>query len=528
MTLLRDLKTSLSSGVSSQYINLTRLRDGSPIELAKRFLLTIALVVTSYYFVPLFHGLLFSSLRKVPGPFLARLTRYWEYHMVKRGDSNLEYIRLHKKYGPVVRVGPNRYSVSQPADVKIIYELGGKFIKSDYYNPLLSPNPDEQNIFAIQDHELHKERRRKISSLYTMSSMVHYEKAVDEMTQVCISKMSQFAEEGRLIDIPHWMQYYAFDVIGEITFNKSFGMMENEGDTTGMIPNIRGANDFLGFIGIVPGLIPWLMALGAVLGRKSNPGMLADYALGVISRTREMNKQSTTKDTKKYDTFLKKVLDMEAQGRLTKPNILDSCASNIAAGSDTTAISLSSALYYLYTNPDKLDKLRQEIETQAAEGRISDPVTFQEAQGMPYLQAVMKESLRLHPAVGTILPRVVPEGGLELSGQYFPQGAVVGVNSWVLHYSSDIYGPDPEKYRPERWIGDEKTSIMDSMMFAFGGGSRTCIGRNISLLEMTKVIPQIVRKFDLVLEHPDKPMDTTCAWFVYPSYKGWFKLRASK
>lgn len=119
--------------------------------------------------------------------------------------------------GPVVRVGPNRYSVSQPSDVKIIYELGGKFIKSDYYNPLLSPNPDEQNIFAIQDHELHKERRRKISSLYTMSSMVSYEKAVDEMTQVCMRKMSQFAEEGRLIDIPHWMQYYAFDVIGEIT-----------------------------------------------------------------------------------------------------------------------------------------------------------------------------------------------------------------------------------------------------------------------------------------------------------------------
>lgn len=199
-------------------------------------------------------------------------------------------------------------------------------------------------------------------------------------------------------------------------------MMENEGDTTGMIPNIRGANDFLAFIGIVPDLIPWLIALTAALGKKSNPGMLADYALDVISKTRETNKQSTMKDTKKYDTFLKKILDMEGQGRLKKPNILDSCASNIGAGSDTTAITLSSALYYLYTNPDKLNKLRQEIETQAVEGRISDPVTFQQAQGMPYLQAIMKETLRLHPAVGTILPRVVPEGGLELSGHYFPQG----------------------------------------------------------------------------------------------------------
>ena len=50
-----------------------------------------------------------------------------------------------------------------------------------------------------------------------MSSMVSYEKAVDEMTRLCIRKMHQYAEQGRLINIPQWMQYYAFDVIGEIT-----------------------------------------------------------------------------------------------------------------------------------------------------------------------------------------------------------------------------------------------------------------------------------------------------------------------
>lgn len=61
----------------------------------------------------------------------------------------------------------------------------------------------------------------------------------------------------------------------------------------------------------------------------------------------------------------------------------------------------------------------------------------------------------------------------------------------------------------------------------FGGGSRTCIGRNISLLEITKVVPQIVRNFDIEFEHPGKPMESRCAWFVYPKYNGFFKLRAS-
>ncbi|KAF7173431.1 hypothetical protein CNMCM5623_005644 [Aspergillus felis] len=527
MELLRETKNSFSSGLISQYIE-SKLRDGSPKELTVTFLLTVAVGAVSDYLGPLLHGLLFSPLRKVPGPFLARVTRWWEYRLVARGDSNQEYIRLHEKYGPVVRVGPNRYSVSQPSDVKIIYELGGKFTKSDFYKPLRSPNVDEQNLFLIQDSELHKDRRRKIAPLYTMSSMVSYEKAVDEMTRICIQKMDLFAKDGRLVHIPHWMQFYAFDVIGEITFGKSFGMMENERDVTGMIPGIRKANDSLAFLGLVPNLAPWLVALTTALGKKSNIAVLISYTLDAISKNREMNQESTVKETSKYDTFLKKVLDMESQGRLTMANILDACGSNIAAGADTTAITLSSALYHLYTNPDKLKILRHEIDTQAAEGRVSDPITFQEAQALPYLQAVMKETLRIHPAVGTILPRVVPAGGLELSGHYFPAGTEVGANSWVLHYSKDIYGPDPARFRPERWIGDEKTSIMDSMMFAFGAGSRTCIGRNISLLEMTKVVPQIVRKFDIVLEHPNKPMDTRCAWFVYPLYQGRFKARGSE
>ncbi|SPN96513.1 related to cytochrome P450 CYP3/CYP5/CYP6/CYP9 subfamilies [Cephalotrichum gorgonifer] len=361
-----------------------------------------------------------------------------------------------------------------------------------------------------------------------MSSMVSYEKAVDDMTTICIRKMHQFAEDGRLTDVPHWMQYYAFDVIGEITFNKSFGMMEHEADTTGMIPGIRKANDSLAFLGIIPNLLPWVITLTTLIGKQSGSGALNGYALDVISETREMNKQSTVRDSKSYDTFLKKLVDMEAGGRIKMPNVMDACASNIGAGSDTTAITLSAALFYLFTNPQVLKTLREEIDTMAADGRISDPVTFQEAQDMHYLQATIKETLRLHPAVGTILPRVVPEGGIELSSQYFPAGTEVGVNSWVLHYSKDTYGPDAERFRPERWNSAEKTKMMESMMFAFGGGSRTCIGRNISLLEITKVIPQIVRKFDLVLEHPDKPMDTKCAWFVYPAYKGWFKLRGSK
>lgn len=119
--------------------------------------------------------------------------------------------------GSIVRVGPNRYSFSRPEDVKIIYEIGSKFIKTEYYDTLSPSDPAKRNLFTIRDQDVHKDRRRKISTLYTMSSMVSYEEAVDKMTNVCIRKMRQFAEEERVFSVPDFMQYYAFDVIGEIT-----------------------------------------------------------------------------------------------------------------------------------------------------------------------------------------------------------------------------------------------------------------------------------------------------------------------
>lgn len=209
--------------------------------------------------------------------------------------------------------------------------------------------------------------------------------------------------------------------------------MEKEGDTTGMISGIREANDYLAFAGLVPTVLPWLARLATLLGKTSNALMIVGYTWKQIDSHREMNTKFTKAE--KGDTFLTKVLDMEASGSIGNPNILDACSSNITAGSDTTAISLSSCLYYLFTNPNKLEKLRDEIETMTAEGRISDPVTFQEAQNMPYLKAVINESLRLHPAVGTILARVVPKGGMELDGQFFPEGVRISISAKCLPLS---------------------------------------------------------------------------------------------
>ena len=122
--------------------------------------------------------------------------------------------------------------------------------------------------------------------------------------------------------------------------------------------------------------------------------------------------------------FVRKLLSARQndKGVATMELIRNAAGANMVAGSDTTSISLCAVLYNLYKSPATLAKLRKELREAAQTGSISDPITFKEAQSLPYLQAVIKEALRVHPATGFTMPRVVPAGGASIAGRYFPQG----------------------------------------------------------------------------------------------------------
>ncbi|KAH8645563.1 cytochrome P450, partial [Ilyonectria robusta] len=180
-----------------------------------------------------------------------------------------------------------------------------------------------------------------------------------------------------------------------------------------------------------------------------------------------------------------------------------------------TSISLTSVIFHLCKFPDVLAKLRNELENAVRRGDITDPITFKQAQNMPYLQAVIKEALRIHPATGLILGRVVPDGGATIAGRFFPAGTTVGINAWVAGRNKNVYGEDAEVFRPERWLEDaEAVKRREAYFLTFGSGPRTCLGKNISLLEMYKVIPVLVRDYDFELEYPGRPCRTENVWFV--------------
>jgi cytochrome P450 len=188
---------------------------------------------------------------------------------------------------------------------------------------------------------------------------------------------------------------------------------------------------------------------------------------------------------------------------MTPGRVLGLTAANMFAGSDTTAISLRTVFYYLLKNPTKLEKLRQELDKAEKEGQFSRSdklVRWSEAYELPYLSATIKEGLRIHPAAGLPLERIVPATGATIAGHYIPESTIVGCTAWTLHRNKQIFGEDVDTFRPERWLEDAaQASEMQQFLFSFGAGSRTCIGKNISYLEMYKLVPAVLRTFDVGL-----------------------------
>lgn len=92
------------------------------------------------------------------------------------------------------------------------------------------------------------------------------------------------------------------------------------------------------------------------------------------------------------------------------------------------------------------------------------------------------------------------------------------MNSWVLHRDKQIYGADADVFRPERWLhaSEAEKALMERSYMPFGMGSRTCIGKNISLLEMNKLIPLVVRDYDVEILGQNQGLKTCNHWFVKP------------
>jgi cytochrome P450 len=331
--------------------------------------------------------------------------------------NGLAVVNLYFHTGPIVRIAPNRYSLQDSDAVRTIYSAGSDFEKSDYYLPFGPSAVHAKDIFSEMSKSEHARKRKACSQMYAMSTLISYEPFVNKVNATFAAKLADFAKRKEPFDLFTWMQFYAFDVIGEITIGRSFGLIEAGYDKDGLLDAVDFGNVRYGAtIGLLPEIHTWYLWLIKLTSIANH------FAVTQRVILREIGKRMQGELLPDRRDFLAKCIELQEQGKMDDSQTNNVIGSNIGAGSDTTGISLSAVIYFLLRNPRCMREVRREID-EAFQGRdLTDVVTFQEGQRLVYLQAVIKEALRCHAAVGSILSRVVPAGGAHVAGQSFPGG----------------------------------------------------------------------------------------------------------
>ena len=387
-------------------------------------------------------------------------------------------------------------------------------------------------VFQTQDEKQHSAMKRPVTGMYSLSTVATYEPLVDQIIRLFVDRVTaEFSDKSKACNIADWLHYMAFDLILHLTFGSSLGFLNHGSDVDGLMEMQRASMGWISLASQMPALRYLHRHNPFLLLKKNHSNFGVTFVLPrLIEHQRRLAQQQKTKvshgnagdgsNIGEYgDDFITRFL--QHPGMNESDAVMFGIA-NLMAGADTTAISLRATVYLLLKNPAKLQRLMQELR----EHDLSYPVTWKESQQLPYLIAVVHEALRLHSAVGLSLERKVPDTGLQMpDGTTLPAGTLVGMNAWVVHRTPAVYGDDADVFRPERWLraeGEEEASFerrltamkKADMAFGYTGSKRVCLGRNISYLEIYKLIPTLFLEFDLTLVNPEKEWKTENRFFV--------------
>ncbi|KAL8788071.1 MAG: hypothetical protein Q9195_007485 [Heterodermia aff. obscurata] len=226
-------------------------------------LLLVSLVCLSVY---LSIKLVSSNLRGIPGPLFARISTFYRVWLLAGGDGPVQYHKLHKQYGEIVRTGPNHVSFSDPAMISVIYDFKNLYFKSHFYDvfkPLYQGAPMD-TIFTTTN-PVHK-RASKHSLVANMTSCPqdyhgHISRSVSTFIR-CIQDLqspSHSPFQQPIVDFSTWSFFWGFDMTYAIMFGEPFGFMDSRSDFNGMIDAFTRIARYAALLGQVPQWCPILL-----------------------------------------------------------------------------------------------------------------------------------------------------------------------------------------------------------------------------------------------------------------------------
>ncbi|KAF2998659.1 hypothetical protein E8E13_008015 [Curvularia kusanoi] len=421
----------------------------------------------------------------------------------------------HEEFGSLIRVGPNEVATNDPEVLRKIMAIRSTYTRGDFYKAMRF-DPDRDNLLSQRDEVAHTQMRAKMAAGYSGKENTSMEGTVDDeianFVHLIESKYISTGQDFRPIQFGEKASFFTLDIISNLAFGQAFGYLDKDEDVYDYLKITEASISFLILIANVPILADILQS--RVL-RKFMPSE-ADKAgfgafIGVAKKI--VAERFKPKAESQFD-----MLGSFIRHGLTEEEAAGEALLQIAAGSDTSAGAIRTIMLHTITNPNIYKKLQAEIDQGINTRKISSPVTDTEGRKLPYLQALIKEGLRYYPPASGNMFKQVPAGGDIIDGKFLPEGTQIGGSALGMHHSKQIYGPDADLFRPERWLeaSDEKAVVMNSAVdICFHSGKYQCLGKSVALMEFNKVFVELFRRFDFSVCRADRPANVYNAGIWY-------------
>ncbi|KAJ0122747.1 isotrichodermin c-15 hydroxylase [Diaporthe amygdali] len=430
-----------------------------------------------------------------------------------RGTIHFKMLEFHQQYGPVVRLAPGELTYTTATAVKEIYgnRNGRKLMP-----PQSSLGSNEKTMFGatsfiwLESHKEHSRHRKILSQGFSDASLKAQEPMVVGYATLLIQRLRERASKGEVIDMWAWFNYYTFDIIGDLVFGESFGCVD-QGQFHPWISFIFSNLTNM----MYAQMITTMGYLGSFIQALVPERVMAQAIAHAQSTRDKVDRRLARKDVRP-DLISGMMHRIGAEGGISREELYADAQIMIMAGSETSATLLAVAVYHLLRNPGALARLQSEIRGAFA-GEEAE-LAFAAVSKLPYLRAVIDESLRIHPPLPAGINRVVPEGGAVIDGHFVPEGTVLQVPGWAAFHLEENF-KDPWEFVPERWLGESCPARYagenHDVFTPFSYGQRSCLGRSLASMETRVCLARLILGFDMELMEDSHDWNQQKVYLLY-------------
>ncbi|KAI1123506.1 cytochrome P450 monooxygenase-like protein [Nemania abortiva] len=451
---------------------------------------TVLLLVLSTITWKIFYGVCLDPLRSYPGPRIATVTRipYWIASL--RGNQVRWMQSLHKIYGPVVRFGPNDLSYTGAQAWKDIYGHQKGRQENPKDSAFYFPSENGAPSLSVLNLEEHSILRRTIAPAFGDKALKDQEPLFQHCADLMVATVRRLSDEGRPIDMVKIYNLTTFDIMAELVYNESLGLLEASEYT----PWVEMVFKSISFLPLIQ-LLEYYPAL-KVIFQMLEPKSVQEMRISHHKYSADRLDKRLARGSEKPDIWNLLLAKEEDGPLLTLPQMHSNAELFMAAGTETTATLLSGLTNLLLTSPRCMKALVNEVRSAFDS---NDQIDFDSLSKLPYLNACLEEGLRMYPPIPSAFPRVIPEGGNSILGKWIPPGTSVSVHATASYRDPNNFR-DPNKFIPERWMGDPafENDQRDARQ-PFSLGPRNCLGMGMAWREMRLLLAKIVFNFDLDL-----------------------------